>query len=216
MSFNSLKYLALVIAFALFCCVTSGVVRAQSVEDEDEAGAQQSSSVEVAKKLASLDPLERQRAAEELARLAVKDQERLVAGYRLQEKNGRVRLALDWALYRMGRDASLFDIVRDLESSSRHEQAAGYLAQLDSPEPLYTFLQRANGNMQIRLLEVFAKLGDSETLERIKPFTSSFDPKIANAAKFATREINARLSQPAPDAAQRPRQVGNNTSNTSP
>lgn len=216
MSFKSLQALLFIIALGLFCCLTCDVARAQSDEDQDEAGAQQSSSVDAAKKLASLDPLERQRAAEELARLAAKDQERLVAGYRLQEKSGRVRLALDWALYRMGRNASLFDIVRDLESSSRHEQAAGYLAQLDSPEPLYAFLQRANGNVQIRLLEVFAKLGDSETIERIKPFTASFDPKIADAAKFATREINTRLSQPAPDAAQRPRQVGNKTSETSP
>ena len=67
--------------------------------------------------------------------------------------------------------------------------------QLESPAPLYVFLERVNGLTTIRLLEVLAALGDHDTLERLKPFTASLDPTIADAAKFAEREITIRLEE---------------------
>ena len=51
---------------------------------------------ELARQLASPDANVRQRSAEALAKLASKDQEKIVEGYQLQEKNKQVRLALDW------------------------------------------------------------------------------------------------------------------------
>src|ERR1041385_4671472 len=98
---------------------------------------------EFAKQLSSPDAHVRQRSAEALARLAATDQRKLVEGYQLQEKNKAVRLALDWALYRMGRAESLYRIVDDLDSG-RQEQAIGYLAEFESPDVLYPFLKRAN------------------------------------------------------------------------
>ena len=157
--------------------------------------AQDSGSAEVARKLSSRNVLERQGAAEELARLAAVEHRRLVEGYRVQEKDARVKLALEWALYRMGRGESLFAVVADLDEKKRAEQAVGYLKQLESPAPLYVFLERVNGHTTIRLLEVLAALGDRETLERLKPFTASLDPSIADAAKFAEREITIRLEE---------------------
>ena len=207
--FASTKPLALLLLLALLYCLSAGggsLARAQSdpVEDETEGAAQ--SSARVAGRLASRDPLERQHAAEELARMGAMEQQRLVSGYRLQEKDARVRLALDWALYRMGKTETLFAIVRNLDSSRRN-QAANYLTQLEGPEPLYIFLERVNDNTKIRLLEVLARLGDDKTIERINPYTTSFDPRIANAAQFAIREITRRQSQP--EQATRPRQTGN-------
>jgi hypothetical protein len=207
--FASTKPLALLLLLALLYCLSAGggsLDRAQSdpVEDETEGAAQ--SSARVAGRLASRDPLERQHAAEELARMGAMEQQRLVSGYRLQEKDARVRLALDWALYRMGKTETLFAIVRNLDSSRRN-QAANYLTQLEGPEPLYIFLERVNDNTKIRLLEVLARLGDDKTIERINPYTTSFDPRIANAAQFAIREITRRQSQP--EQATRPRQTGN-------
>ena len=81
---------------------------------------------EFAKQLGSTDPLLRQRSAEALARLAATKHRKLVEGYQLQEKNKEVRLALDWALYRMGRSEALYRVVADLDSG-RQEQAIGYL-----------------------------------------------------------------------------------------
>ncbi|HEY0079755.1 MAG TPA: hypothetical protein VGB73_14165 [Pyrinomonadaceae bacterium] len=149
----------------------------------------------LARQLTNSDPLKRQHAAEELARLAATEQRRLVEGYRLQEKNERVRVALDWALYRMGKREVLYSLVRALDSS-RSDQAQVYLSELEGPDALYVFLPRANGNTQIKLLQILAYLGNAETLERIKPFAASLDPKIAEAARQAERDINERLNAP--------------------
>jgi hypothetical protein len=191
---------------ALLCLSAHSTVRAQTDPGVDDTTSAAQSSAMVAGRLASRDPLERRHAAEELARTGATEQLRLVSGYRLQEKDARVRLALDWALYRMGKTETLFAIVRNLDSSRRN-QAADYLAQLEGPEPLYIFLERVNDNTKIQLLEVLARLGDEKTIDRINPYTSSYDPRIANAAQFAIREINRRQSQP--EQATRPRQTGN-------
>lgn len=149
----------------------------------------------VARRLSHKSPYVRREAAEELARLAAGEHRRLVEGYRAQEKDSRVRAALDWALYRMGRDESLFRLVDALDSKKHADQVVAYLSKMETPSPLYVFLGRVNGNTQIRLLEVLARVGDAETLEKIEPFTRSLDPSIAEAAKFAEREITIRLEE---------------------
>jgi HEAT repeat protein len=160
------------------------------------------------RRLTDRDALVRQRAAEELARLAAAPQRKLVEGYRLQEKNARVRLALDWALYRMGKPDALYTVVRDLDST-RYNQSEAYLAELETPDPLYSILPRVNGNTQIKLLEALARAGNADTLPVVEPYASSPDPRIADAARFATREITRRLNAPQPpDAKKRTRQVG--------
>ncbi len=198
----------LMLMFALVCAAGAGSlpVYAQADPDQDGTTDRNGASRRVAQKLASRDPLERQRAAEELARTGATEQQRLVEGYRLQEKDARVRLALDWALYRMGKTEALFAIVRNLEGS-RRSQATDYLKQLEGPEPLYLFLDRVNDNTLIHLIEALASLGNAGTLQRLEPYASSYDPRIANAAQFASREITRREMQ-ASDQATRPRQTG--------
>ncbi|HEX8457966.1 MAG TPA: hypothetical protein VF656_11765 [Pyrinomonadaceae bacterium] len=166
------------------------------------------------RRLTDRDALTRQRAAEDLARLAPPAERKLVEGYRLQEKNARVRLALDWALYRMGKTSALFAVVRDLDSN-RWNQSEAYLGQLETPEPLYNLLPQVNGNTQIKLLEALARTGNAGTLAVVEPYASSVDPKIADAARFATREITRRLNAPAPpDAKTRTRQTNNPANDT--
>jgi hypothetical protein len=176
---------------------------AQTIEPQETATDPAASAV---KQLASRDPLVRQRGAEELARLEALDHRRMIEGYRLQEKNSRVKLAMDWALFRFGRKESLYEIVGALDSS-RSNQAFSYLTTLENPEPIYLFLERMNGNTQIKLLEVLAKIGDTATLGTIEPYQKSFDPKIAEAAKAAVQEIEERLAQAPSDKSSRPRQV---------
>lgn len=159
-----------------------------------------------AKQLASVDPLARQAAAEALARLVALDQKKLIEGFVLQEKDKRVRLALNWALYRMGKSAVLFQIVRDLDSS-RQDQAAAYLSQLESAEPLYLFLHQENTRPKVTtgVIEVLGRIGDTEALQQIKPFLDSYDPKISEAAQSATSLIQQRLSEALPATKTRPR-----------
>src|SRR5687768_1320584 len=183
----------------------AGVAQAQTPLDGVDA---RSNPAEFSKQLGSADALLRQRSAEALARLAATDQRKLVEGYQLQEKNKEVRLALDWALYRMGRSEALYRIVRELDSG-RQEQAIGYLTELESPEDLYPFLKKQNNppRMNAGLLKALARIGDSQTLDLVKPFRESHQPFVAEAAEIAHDEIEKRLGEPAPTTRARPRTV---------
>ena len=157
-----------------------------------------SNPAEFAKGLGSTDPLVRQKSAEALAKLAATDQRKLVEGYQLQEKNKEVLLALDWALYRMGKAEALYRVVDDLDSG-RQQQAVGYLSELESPDVLYPFLKRTNNAPRINagLLKTLARIGDAQTLELVAPFRESHQPYVAEAAETAHDEIEKRLSEPA-------------------
>jgi hypothetical protein len=213
-----------VFGLMLLACAAAIVSHAQEQRDEPVAAtndanvaaiAPRDEAAELISQLGNRDPLVRQHSAEELARRVDVDKLKLVEGYRLQEKNARVKAALDWALYHMGRNESLFALVRALDSP-QGEQVAGYLAQLESPQPLHIFLGRTKRVAQVRLLEVLAEIGNAETLERIKPALESFEPTIAVAAEHATEQINNRLAQePAQtEQATRPRQVGQSEKET--
>ncbi|HEX8473816.1 MAG TPA: hypothetical protein VF666_07260 [Pyrinomonadaceae bacterium] len=208
--------LVMIVAAACLClALTEAATRAQTSDAKGEGTMGvvmvTTSSADAVRQLTSRDALVRKRAAEDLARMADTEQRRLVEGYRLQEKDGRVRVALDWALYRMGKAEALYNLVRALDSS-RFDQASVYLGELETPEPLYIFLERTNGNTQIKLLQVLAHMGDAATLARIKPLADSLDPLIAQAAREAAHDITTRLAEtpPAtPATPARPRQTRN-------
>jgi hypothetical protein len=192
--------------FILSLLITSTIHAQQQPLDGIDA---RSNPAEFAKGLGSTDPLMRQRSAEALAKLAATDQRKLVEGYQLQEKNKEVRLALDWALYRMGRAEALYRIVNELDSG-RQQQAVGYLSELESPDVLYPFLKRTTNAPRINagLLKALARTGDAQTLELVKPFRESHQPYVAEAAESAHDEIERRLSEPAATTTRaRPRTV---------
>jgi HEAT repeat protein len=182
--------------FILSLIITT-TINAQQQQPIDGVDAR-SNPAEFAKGLGSTDSMVRQRSAEALAKLAATDQIKLVEGYQLQEKNREVRLALDWALYRMGRANALYRIVNELDSG-RQQQAVGYLSELESPDVLYPFLKRTNNAPRISagLLKALARIGDAQTLEFVKPFRESHQPYVAEAAEVAHDEIEKRLSEPA-------------------
>ena len=193
----------------MLCVLTASALAPAGTFAQEEAGSPaRVDSATVARKLSSQNPIERRAAAEEVARLAAVEHRRLVEGYRAQEKDSRARLAMDWALYRVGKNESLFPLVRALDEKKLAGQSVSYLKQLESPAPLYVFLGHVNGNTEIRLLEVLAVVGDGDTLERIRPYTESTDPGIADAAKFAEREINLRLEEAPEVEPKRQRKVG--------
>lgn len=203
MSSKRLLTLTLLSLFAA-CALSRAGARAQ----DESANPRAFDSAAVARKLSSRNPVERREAAEALAGAAAAEHRRLVEGYRAQERDARARVALDWALYRMGKNEALFGVVSALDSKKTAGQAVSYLKQIEAPDPLYLFLGRVNGNVQIRLLEVLASVGDRNTLERIEPYTRSLDPGIADAAKFAEREINIRLEERPAVEPKRQRKVG--------
>lgn len=198
---------ALFAVIAAFVCLSSAVVTARAhVGQEVETAKARREGADALRRLTDRDPLLRQSAAEELARLALPAHRRMVEGYRAQERDERVRLALDWALYRVGKRDTIFPLVRALDSS-RARQATTYLTQLDRPDPLYIFLTSVNADTQIKLLQILAHVGDAGTLERIEPLTSSPDPLVMVAAENAIREISQRPAAPAQDASNSPRKM---------
>src|SRR6185369_583253 len=191
--------------FILSLFITTTIHAQQEPIDGVDA---RSNPAEFAKGLGSTDPQVRQKSAEALAKLAATDQRKLVEGYQLQEKNKEVRLALNWALYRMGKPEALYRIVDDLDSG-RQQQAVGYLSELESPDVLYPFLKRANNAPRLNagLLKALARIGDAQTLELVTPFRESHQPYVAEAAEIATDEIEKRLIEPAATTRARPRTV---------
>ncbi len=175
----------------------------------EEIDARSDTSVFIAR-LGSKEAVDRQQAAEALAQLAAVDQKRLIEGYRLQEKDKSVRLALDWALYRVGKQDALFEIVQALDTS-RHDQAVGYLRQLDSPSLINGFLKREKTKPRIvvGLIEALMQIGDNESLELIMALRDSVAPGVAASAEVATEEIEKRLATVAEPVKSRPRTVGN-------
>jgi hypothetical protein len=174
-------------------------------QDDGENYEQKRRATVAVKKLISTDPLTRQRAAEELATLGAVEQKLLVEGYRLQEKDKRVKLALDWALYRMGVESKLYEVVKEL-GTSRRNQVTSYLVEYVKPNLLYPFL-RADDKTLIGLLGVFARIGDAETLTKIEPYTRVLNPEIVSSAKYAKSEITKRLAEPQQPKQTRPRSV---------
>src|SRR5712692_6480341 len=110
----------LLFAIAIFLVATGSSIAQAQTSAQEESSDTRALSAQYAKQLSSFDPLARQEAAEGLARLVALDQKKLVEGYVLEEKDKRVRLALNWAIYRMGKSEALFQIVRDLDSP-RHD-----------------------------------------------------------------------------------------------
>jgi hypothetical protein len=195
--------------FLLILVLLSLAIVAQAQSAAIDGVDARSNTAEFAKQLGSLDANVRRRSAEALAKLAATDQRKLVEGYQLQEKNKEVRLALDWALYRMGRSEALYRIVRELDSG-RQEQAIGYLSELESAELLYPFLKKENNPPRTNagLLKALARIGDAQTLDLIKPFRDSVQPYVAEAAEIAHDEIEKRLGEPqTPETRVRPRTV---------
>ena len=195
--------------FALIALVFFVGLSAQAQQAPIDGIDARSNPAEFVKQLGSTDPHVRQRSAEALARLAATDQRKLVEGYQLQEQNKEVKLALDWALYRMGRSEALYRIVDELDSG-RQEQAIGYLSELESPDVLYPFLKRSKNAPRINagLLKALARIGNAQTLELIKPFRESPQPYVAEAAEIASDEIEKRLNEPATSTTRaRPRTV---------
>jgi HEAT repeat protein len=190
----------------------AGRLPTRQLQDQDS---EQTTELSAARDLSNRNPLIRQQAAETLARLAIPEQKTITEGYRLQEKNSRVRLALDWALYRMGKDEALFNIVKDLDSE-RQAQSISYLSQLESPEPLYKFIDRGRPSTQEGLFEVFARIGDSETLNIVNRFVDADIPRVAKAAKLAQEQITLRLSYQPAERGSRPRRTGTGESEQTP
>ncbi len=208
----------LMMAILMLCAVASNIAAQTTAPETTDAQETSTQGIIASPKqyvleLAAPNPVLRLRAAENLARVASVEERRIVEGYRLQEKDKRVQLALDWALYRFGDETKLFRIVSALDSTAFRSQSISYLSQLDAPEPLYMFLNSPKRNVRIGILNALGNIGDAGTFPQLEPLTRTSDKRTAEAANAATKRITERLETETVHTQNptetRPRQTGN-------
>ncbi len=148
------------------------------------------------KALGSQDKNERQYAAEGIARSrdaeALNDLQKRLA----IEKDGGVKLAIQFALASIGRPQSLNSLVDALSSRTRGDVAESYLVELARRKnlltALYPSLNNGDASVRRRLCDVLMYSGDSSSLPYVERLTHDHNSGVAAEALRAAQAIRAR------------------------
>lgn len=110
----------------------------------------------------------------------------------VRETTSEVKLAMSYALYRLGRGEHLLELVDNIG----RDQAYFYLLELSPQEvqTLYPELKTASGATKARLLDVIGLRADSSALPVVQEMMQSEDAKVVSAANLAMRRLRARVS----------------------
>ena len=139
-------------------------------------------------------PRYRQFAAEGIGRAGESSVAQEVARAFLVEKKPAPRLAMNFALYSLGRKEHLDEVVAALKERLIHQQALAYLIELKtrvSPD-LVSYLNDSNPLIRRRLCLVLGQIGDSASAEKLRPLLKDNDPEVVSEATRALRRIGAR------------------------
>lgn len=135
----------------------------------------------------------RQYAIEGLARIADSRYLDQISRLVLTEKNGDVRLAEYWALYKMGSTANLQYIVRKLETD-QEDQARAYLMEANNPADLYPYVRSSSRVVSQKVIEILGRIGDQETIKELEPVARTSSAATADTATVAIKRIEWRMS----------------------
>jgi len=129
--------------------------------------------------------------AEGLGRIGDKAFTTLLAKKFLQEERRSVKLALSFALYRLGREEHLNEMVEQVES----DQAYSYLLEMPSGDVslLYSYVGSQDNDRKAELLKIIGLRGDRESIDFIRRYVNHEDADVASAANLATRYYNSRF-----------------------
>ena len=139
-------------------------------------------------------PKYRQFAAEGIARAGDASVAEEVSRAHLAEKKPAPRLAMNFALYSLGRREHLDPMVAALKERLLHQQALAYLLELKtrvSPE-LVNYLNDDSPEVRRRLCLALGMIGDSASAEKLRPLLNDSDPEVVSEASRALRRIGAR------------------------
>lgn len=134
----------------------------------------------------------RRYAAEGLGRVGDNSYLRLLAQKHLREESSEVKLAMGFALYKLGRDEHIVELIGQAEGS----QAYYYLMELSEQETeqLYPYLHGEKKDIVIRLLDVIGLRGGQSALPVVQEFAQGSDADLVSAANLALRRLRARHS----------------------
>jgi HEAT repeat protein len=136
-------------------------------------------------------------AVEGLARLAdhASPQEvTAMAAAKLAEQDARVRLAQAFALYRMGREEHLVELVNALGSRRTNDQARSYLLELQPAEvgDLVGHAGHTDVNVVEAIAEILGHVGNASTLPTLHRLLQDTRGQVSALAAQAIRRIEAR------------------------
>ena len=142
------------------------------------------------------DHLYRQFAAEGIARVGDKSMVEEVSRIFLAENKLSTQLALSFALFRLGRPEYLDKLVSSLKDRFHHDQSEAYLLELGlaTASELVKYLDDNNPRIRQRLCRVLGLIGDSASVESLKPLMQDTDADVVLEAALAVRRIGARQS----------------------
>jgi HEAT repeat protein len=143
--------------------------------------------------LGDKDPDRRRYAVEGLARIADPRYMDQMSRLLLTEKDGGVKLALHFALYKMGSNANTQFIVRKLYTDQA-DQARAYLLEANDPADLYPHIQSSNKTVRREVIAVLGRIGNRETIKELEPVARTSGTETANTATVAIKQIEWRIA----------------------
>ena len=134
-------------------------------------------------------PFYRRYGAEGIGRIGDKGEVSRLATAYLREKDEEVKLAMSFALYRLGRDEHL------LELAQGGDQGSSYLLELESSEipKLYPYVRSEKDGVKVRLLNVIGLRGDRTALPLAEELMGHKNADVVSAANLAVRRLRGRF-----------------------
>ncbi|HXK60037.1 MAG TPA: HEAT repeat domain-containing protein [Acidobacteriota bacterium] len=128
--------------------------------------------------------------AEGIGRIGDRNDVTLIATNYLREKESEAKLAMSFALYRLGRDEHLLELARG------GDQGLNYLLELEEQEiqKLYPYLESEKDSVKARLLEVIGLRGDQTALPVAERYMNHKNADVVSAANLAVRRLRARVT----------------------
>jgi HEAT repeat protein len=132
--------------------------------------------------------------AEGMGRAGIKESIPLLQAQKKSETKPEVLLAINTALYRLGDDMLLTELINGLDSSL-YDQALQYLLEFSAEETkkLYPFARLKRKKVQLGLLEVLGRAGSADAMPLLQEISADKDTDVTSAANQAIRRLQARV-----------------------
>ena len=101
---------------------------------------------------------------------------------------------MSYALYQLGRKEYIEKLISGLNETYYHEQVEAYFLEIGSPvvPELVKNLSSTSADVRQRLCMVLGFIGDSTTIESLKPLLQDTNSSVVSEAALAIRRLNAK------------------------
>lgn len=143
------------------------------------------------------DTLMRRYAIEGIGRIGLKSYTDNLERDFLREKNKEIKLALSFTLFKLGRNAYLDNLVREMDKEAYEDLVHGYFVELgdQAVTPLAGYIKPADKKFKILLMQTLGAMGANSAIQYLEPYLKDPDVDVAQAATDAIRELKqARTS----------------------